>query len=139
MHLGIPPLDIENLPGSSPLRSRFLVRGTGRIPGGRNTHLRGGGRYHCLRYCCLELLDRELFVEFRKEDELDELELRNSSSIRVSNRIIPPSEHPGWQRLQSRRGHKSALTDALLNAHECKVKPLRASQSLSETFHLHWS
>ena len=25
-------------------------------------HLKRGGGYCCLRYCCLELLDRELFV-----------------------------------------------------------------------------
>ena len=46
--------------------------------------------------------NRELFAEFQSEDklenariekfELEKLELRNLSSIRVSNRIIPPSE-----------------------------------------------
>ena len=52
---------------------------------------RGGG-YCRLRYCCLELLGRELFVEFQQEDKLEKLELTNLASMRVSNRIIPPSE-----------------------------------------------
>ena len=54
--------------------------------------LKRGGGYCWLRYCCLELLDREPFVQFRREDKLEKLELRNLSSMRVSNPIIPPSE-----------------------------------------------
>ena len=56
------------------------------------TFKRGGG-YCWLRYCWLELFDRELFVWFQQEDKLEKLELRNLSSMRVSHRIIPPSEH----------------------------------------------
>ena len=33
------------------------------------------GWYSWLRYCCLELLDRELLVEFQQEDKLEKLEL----------------------------------------------------------------
>ena len=45
-----------------------------------------------MRYCCLESLDREPFVYFQREDKLEKLELVNLSSMRVSNRIIPPSD-----------------------------------------------
>ena len=38
------------------------------------------------------MLDREPFVEFQEEDELEKLELTNLSSMRVSNRVIHPSE-----------------------------------------------
>ena len=38
------------------------------------------------------MLDRELFVYFQYEDEFAKLEFINLSSMRVSNRIIPPSE-----------------------------------------------
>ena len=40
---------------------------------------RGGG-YCWPRYCCLELLDRELFVRFQREDKLEKLGSRNLSS-----------------------------------------------------------
>ena len=36
------------------------------------------------------LLDRELLVEFRKEDKLEKIESMNLSSTRVSNGVIPP-------------------------------------------------
>ena len=51
---------------------------------------RGVGGYCRLRYCRLESLERELLVCFRWEDKLEKLELTNLSSMRVSNRIIPP-------------------------------------------------
>ena len=47
-----------------------------------------------MRYCWLEWLDRELFVYFQQEKKLEKLELRNLTSTRVSNRIIPPSDSP---------------------------------------------
>ena len=52
---------------------------------------RGGGHLW-LRYSCLELLDREPLVWFQQEDELEKLKLRSLSSMRVSDRIVPPSE-----------------------------------------------
>ena len=52
------------------------------------TFKRGGG-YCWLRCCRLELLDRELLVYVQQEDKLEQLELRNLSLMRVSNRILP--------------------------------------------------
>ena len=54
---------------------------------------RGGG-YCWLRYSCLKSLDGELsnFNMAQYGDKLEKLELTNLSSMRVSNRIIPPSE-----------------------------------------------
>ena len=45
-----------------------------------------------MRCGCLELLDRELFVKFQQEAKLEKSALRKLSSMRVSKRIIPPSE-----------------------------------------------
>ena len=45
----------------------------------------------CHVFAVLELLERELFVQLQAEDKLEILELRNLSSMRVSNRVIPPS------------------------------------------------
>ena len=42
--------------------------------------------------CRLESLDGEPFVWFQWEGKLENIELINSSSRRVSNRVIPPSE-----------------------------------------------
>ena len=49
---------------------------------------RGRG-YSRLRYCCLESLDKELFIKFQQKGKLEKLELINLTSMRVSYRIIP--------------------------------------------------
>ena len=40
----------------------------------------------------IDAADKEIFVQLQQEGKLEKLELRNLSSMRVSNRIIPPSE-----------------------------------------------
>ena len=42
----------------------------------------------------LRIARRGTACQIQSEDKLEKLELTNLTSMRVSNRIIPPSEHP---------------------------------------------